>query len=276
MKDQKQSALADEMLSFLNANPLTSDLEWTKDWDFLYHFEAARQIIARDLLHAAGISADRTFRVLDFGYLHGLTQEFLHRAFPSAEMTVCDLPSSPIFENKNYLEAIARRHYLRLIPLNINDIGSLTEKYDVIIVGEVIEHLDPTQTASALQHLKQVANPGCILIVTTPNAAGLYNCWMTLRQKDVIQVSPIPNKTFGYGHIHLWSLKLLRETAEHFGWQFKDARFYHGREGEKFEEIKDTWVSLGAQINIRLLKFLTNRFPQWRGFFIAAFVTKNL
>lgn len=271
MKNLQQSLMAAEMLKFLQESSLPSDLEWTKDLDFLYYFEAERQRIVQELLSTAGVKPSGSIKILDFGFLHGLTQEFIHRALPNALITVCDLPSSPIFQDEKYLSIIKQRGYLRLLPLDLNDIQKLPEKFDVIILAEVIEHLDPTQTARALANLKQVANPGCILIVTTPNAAGLYNCWMTLRQKDAVQVAPLPNKTFGLGHIHLWTLKLLRETAEYHGWRFRGAQFYHGREAEKFEEIKAAWVGLGAQINIRLLKFLATRNPHWRGFFVASF-----
>ena len=261
--------------TFLESTPLSPDLEWTKDRDFLYHFEAQRQIQVRELLFGAGLQPDLPLKVLDVGYLHGLTQEFTRRAFPKATITVYDLPSSPIFSDKKYLTAIEARGYLKLIPRNIDDIKEGSEKYDVIILGEVVEHMDPTQVARALRSIRKVAAPNAVLIITTPNAAGLYNCYMTLRQKDAVQVAPIPDKTHGYGHIHLWSPKLLRETAAHCGWTFLDARFYHGREGEKFEEIKKAWVGLGAQINIRLLKILGDRFPHLRGFFVAAFTAKD-
>jgi hypothetical protein len=55
--ESEQSRHADEMLAFLEATPLSPDLDWTKDRDFLFHFEAARQIIVRNLLFAAGLRA---------------------------------------------------------------------------------------------------------------------------------------------------------------------------------------------------------------------------
>ena len=275
MKNKVQSALAAEMLTFLEETPLTKDLQWTKDLDFLYHFEAERQLIVRDLLDKAGVRPQSPIKVLDFGFLHGLTQEFFYRAFPQSKITVCDLPSSPIFESKTYLEAIGKRDYLRLVPLNLDDVTTLPEKYDVIILGEVIEHLDPTQVARAFVNLRKVASPKCVFIITTPNGAGFYNSWMMLQQKNVIQSPPIPDKTFGYGHIHLWSLNILKLTADHYGWTFLDARFYHGREGEMFEEVKAAWGSLGTQIKVRLLKFIAERTPKWRGFYVAAFTVKN-
>lgn len=271
METKKQSSLADQMLDFLSSTPLPPDLQWSKDRDFLFHFEAARHLIICQMLESAGITREKEIRVLDFGYLHGLTQEFLHRAFPRAAITVCDVPSSPIFGDAQYMASIEQRGYVKLIPCDIKDVGKLRDTFDVIILGEVIEHFDPTTTARALDDLKRITKPGGLLVVTTPNAAGLYNCWMTLRQRDIIQVAPLPNKTFGLGHIHLWSLRLLRETAEYFGWEFKEAQFYHGREAEKFEEIRSAWVGLNAQITIRLLRFLTNRNPAWRGFFVALF-----
>ncbi len=276
MRKPEQSKLATEMLAFLESTPLSPDLEWTKDRDFLFHFEAQRQIIVRELLIGAGLRPEALLKILDVGYLHGLTQEFTHRAFPKAMITVYDLPSSPIFSDKPYLAAIEARGYLKLIPQNIDDIKEGSEKYDVIVLGEVVEHMDPTQVARLFQNLKKVAAANAVLIVTTPNAAGLYNCYMTLRQKDAIQVAPIPNKTHGYGHIHLWSHRLLKETAEYSGWQHKDVRYYHGREGEKFEEINSHWVGLMAQINIRILKLLGDRFSHLRGFYVASFETRGL
>src|SRR5436309_14895305 len=97
---------AAEMLEFLEKSQLTPDLEWVKGRDFLRYFEAARSLIVRDMLLSAGIGREEAFEALDFGYLHGLVPEFLHRDFPGARITVFDLPSSPIFANQAYLSVI--------------------------------------------------------------------------------------------------------------------------------------------------------------------------
>jgi 2-polyprenyl-3-methyl-5-hydroxy-6-metoxy-1,4-benzoquinol methylase len=274
MKNTKQRELAAEMLSFLESTPLSPDLEWTKDRDFLFHFEAARQMIVRRLLAAAGLSAESSARILDIGYLHGLTQEFTHRAFPRAGITVFDLPSSPIFSDAAYLRAIEARGYLTLKAKNADELTPADGTFDVFILGEVIEHMDPTQVAGLLSNLSKMAAPGALLLITTPNATGLYNCYMTLRQGDAVQVAPIPNATHGYGHIHLWSLPILSQMAKYAGWSLVGSELYHGREGEKFEEISCAWVGLKAQIIIRALQFLADRNPNFRGFFVACY--KNL
>lgn len=270
-----QRQLADEMLTFLESTPLSPDLDWTKDRDFLFHFEAARQIIVRRLLMSAGLNSSKTARVLDVGYLHGLTQEFTHRAFPRAQITVFDLPSSPIFSDTAYLRAIEARGYLALKAKNADELTPADGAFDVFILGEVIEHMDPTKVARLLANLAKMASENAVLIITTPNAAGLYNCYMTFRQKDATQVPPIPNPTHGYGHIHVWNLPILARTAEHFGWSFRRAEYYHGREGEMFARINKQWSGLTAQINMRFIKILAGFKPNWRGFFVAAFTANN-
>ncbi len=267
-----QKAIAAEMLEFLRASPLTSDLEASRNWDYLFHFEANRHLLTRKLVESAGLGNDGAFRILDFGYLTGLTQEFLHRAFPEAHLVVCDRPTSPIFSDSRYLDAIRSREYLSLRACDINDAVEIREQFQVITLGEIIEHLDPTQVAMAFENLRKLAAPGAVMIVTTPNASSLYNCYMTLKQQDAVTVPPIPNETHGYGHIHLWSPNVLRATAEHFGWKFHAIEFYHGRDGEAFASLNRRWESLSAQLVMRSIKLAGDCFPKLRSFFVAAFI----
>ena len=140
-----------------------------------------------------------------------------------------------------------------------------------VLLGEIIEHLDPSHVLEILRKLRAVVAPGGVLVVTTPNGAGLYNCLMTLRNRDQIQVAPIPTPLVGIGHIHLWSGPVLRETAEYAGWKFKDIQYYHGREAEKFARARRIWGGLKAQLLLRGIEFLANRTPNYRGFFVATF-----
>ncbi|MEO8244355.1 MAG: selenide, water dikinase SelD [bacterium] len=71
----------------------------------------------RKLLLDAGFQPNTEFHVLDFGYLHGLVPEFLHRFFPRSRFTILDHPDSPNFRNAEYLSVIRQRDYLKLISL---------------------------------------------------------------------------------------------------------------------------------------------------------------
>jgi 2-polyprenyl-3-methyl-5-hydroxy-6-metoxy-1,4-benzoquinol methylase len=269
----EQRKLALDMMEFLKASPRGEATELACDLDFLYCFEAARHLIVRSLLERAGVPGAGAFEVLDFGYLNGLTQEFLHRAFPGAHITVCDLPSSPNFSDLDCMAAVKTRPYLTLLARNIDDIEGLPIQPRVIVLGEVIEHLDPTQVARALAALRKLAGPGCVLVVTTPNSGGVYNCYMTMTQGAEVTVPPIPNPLHGYGHIHLWSPNTLRKTAEHFGWTVKAVEYYHGREAEAFARLNRHWDSFKGQVLMRGVKLAGDCFPKLRGFFVATFTT---
>jgi 2-polyprenyl-3-methyl-5-hydroxy-6-metoxy-1,4-benzoquinol methylase len=273
-RETKQQ-LFEDIVAFLEALPPSSGLECTKLKDFLFHFEAARLLIVRDMLLACGIKPEEKMEVLDFGYLHGLFQEFVHRFFPNAHFQVCDRPDSPIFTDPAYLELIRQRTYLNLVPRDINDLDASMGPYRVILLGEIIEHLDPSRVMEVLRQFRKMIQPGGVLVITTPNGGSLYNCLMTLQEKDRVQVAPVPDPLTGVGHIHLWSGPVLRQTAEYVGWSFKNIKYYHGREGEKFVEVRKKWGSLKTQVLLRGIEFLANRTPRYRGFFVATFVAEK-
>ena len=93
-----------------------------EDWDYLFHFEAERLLTMRQALLDAGFKPDTEFQVLDFGYLHGIVPEFLHRFFPRSTFTVFDHPASPNFSNPEYLSLIQSRSYLTLKPCRLEQV----------------------------------------------------------------------------------------------------------------------------------------------------------
>ena len=269
-----QTELARQMRLFLDELPPSAELEMTKSDSYLYEFEAARLLIILDLLARSGIRPETQLDVLDFGYLHGLTPEFLHRFHPNARFTVYDRPDGPIFSDPRYLEVIKRRSYLKLLPGDINNLPETKDRYRVILLGEIIEHLDPTRVAAVLARLRRLIRPEGVLIITTPNAGGLYNSYMTMTGARAVVDAPIPHRVMGYGHIHLWTGAVLRQTAEYCGWKFADIRFYHGREGEMFADARTRWISLKSQVFLKTLKLLAEKFPKLRGFLVASFVAE--
>jgi hypothetical protein len=273
--DTDVKSLANEMVGWLKRCPPSVGLEASPDPTFLYkyalHFEAPRSLLVRQLMLDSGIKPEQEFAILDFGYLSGLTQEFIHRTFPKAKFTVYDHPDSPIFRDSNYLQTIKAMGYVELLASDVTKIQEINESYDVIILGEIIEHLDPTTVANLLKILRRAAKPNALLIVTTPNASGLYNCWMILTGKQRVQVAPIPDPVHGYGHIHLWSPVLLDQTAQHYGWKPQAVRFYHGRDGEMLDRIRNKWEGLKSYLLLRILEITTKKWPKLKGFFVSAY-----
>jgi 2-polyprenyl-3-methyl-5-hydroxy-6-metoxy-1,4-benzoquinol methylase len=189
-----QKAVAQEMKSFVEAIPSSANLDWVKDDEFLFFFEAERLLTMRKVLLAAGFQPESSFEVLDVGYLHGIVPEFLHRFFPKAQFKVLDYPTSPIFSNADYLRIIETRSYLKLLPLDLAQVEQMPGSFDLIVLGEIIEHMDPTTVARVVCCLRQKVRPASngLLVVTTPNGAGVFNVLSTLFGRDT-QVPPIPH-----------------------------------------------------------------------------------
>ncbi len=257
------------MLDFAREIPVSAGLEWVKDWDFLYHFEAERLLTMREVLLESGFKADSEFRVLDFGYLHGLVPEFLHRFFPRSRFIVLDHPDSPNFRNAEYLKLIHQRDYLRMEPCDIADVDKRADQFDLIILGEIIEHLDPTLVAKAATHLRKRVTESGRLLITTPNGAGIRNTADTFLGRDA-QCPPLPIAEMQYGHIHLWTPELLRRTLKLLGWEHDMTRFVHGFERWEFQKTNRHWGSLRHQVYLKSLYWAASLRPQWRGFTVSA------
>jgi 2-polyprenyl-3-methyl-5-hydroxy-6-metoxy-1,4-benzoquinol methylase len=263
-----QKELASAMLDFVRQIPVSSGLEWVKDWEFLYYFEAERLLVMREALLSAGFSPESNFQVLDFGYLHGLIPEFLHRFFPNAQFTVLDHPDSPNFQNEDYLQLIKTRKYLKLEPCDIRRVNEREGNFDLIVLGEIIEHLDPTLVADSVRSLRKKIRERGRLLITTPNGGGIKNLFYTLIGRDA-EHPVIPNETMNYGHIHLWPPQQLETTLQHYGWINDKTIFTHGFERWQFRQSNHHWGSLRHQILIKSLYLAAQLFSRWRGFMVS-------
>lgn len=224
-----------------------------------------------EALSTQGFTKDSRLDVLDVGYLHGLLPEFIHRAYPSAKFTVIDQSQSPVFNNPAYMRLIADRGYLTLLSHDLKACDSLPGTYDLVVLGEVIEHLDPTEVTKILQALRKKISPGGMLLITTPNAIGIFNAVMAFLEKENVVMAPIPDAMMGYAHIHLWSARLLEQTANYCGFKKVYLQFYSGREDEKFARDAEHFSSFRHFVWLKFAKWISNRFPTRRGFFVASF-----
>jgi 2-polyprenyl-3-methyl-5-hydroxy-6-metoxy-1,4-benzoquinol methylase len=263
-----QKELASAMLDFVRQIPASADLEWVKDLNTLYYFEAERLLVMKQAMLDAGFSPESSFEVLDFGYLHGLIPEFLHRFFPQARFTIFDHPDSPNFKNQDYLRLIKSRSYLKLESCDIAHLDQREGKFDLIILGEIIEHLDPILVARSTGALQKKIAPQGRLLITTPNGAGIKNLFFTLIGRDSEQ-AVIPNETMSYGHIHLWPPQQLEQTLQHYGWKNDKIYFTHGKDGSALSDSNHHWGSLRYQLFTKGLYFMAQLFPRWRGFTVS-------
>lgn len=66
----------------------------------------------------------------------------------------------------------------------------LEKEYDVIVFGDVIEHLD--NPGNALKNIKKLMSQDTILVLTTPNVWGIFNLKNIFFKKEIVH----PDHTF--------------------------------------------------------------------------------
>ena len=88
---------------------------------------------------------------------------------------------------------------------------SLNEKFDLVILTEVIEHLEDDKLA--LKRIYRLLDKGGIAIISTPsNNAPLYRLGMTKKFDERV------------GHVRRYSLEGLVEMCEKTGFEVLDTR----------------------------------------------------
>jgi hypothetical protein len=215
----------------------------------------------------------RQLNILDFGYLRGMLPKVI-LSFRRAHYTVFDHPGADFFRNTAE-QALAERLNVVVESCDLTDRAALRAKlvskpkFDAIILGEVVEHLDPTVAADVIATLAQSLGSRGKLIVTTPNLFGIANVARHLIGKDV-QELPFGHEVMIQGHIHLWSPSMLRKVFAACGLVPRPTFYYHGLEGTQYRQSNKEWRSLGYQAWHKSLHILAVSRACWRGFFVLA------
>jgi 2-polyprenyl-3-methyl-5-hydroxy-6-metoxy-1,4-benzoquinol methylase len=266
-----KSELAQQMYDFIKPIPSSMELDGYKDLEFLFYYEAERFSNIRDLVFANGFRSEEEFQILDVGYLHGLIPEFLQRSFPKANITVIDHPDSPVFKNAEYKKLIQTRNGVEVLPCNLEDVDRLKKKFHLVILGEVIEHLDPTFTVNAIAKIRAMMHDKGCLIITTPNLTSLRNSVANIIGNN-LHAAVVPDELMMWPHIHEWPPKQLKSTLEHYGWQMSQIRFYSAFERHQLAHPKKHGIPFGRLIYRWACYLVTQRVPRLRDMFLASFV----
>ncbi|MEZ5141933.1 MAG: class I SAM-dependent methyltransferase [Acidimicrobiales bacterium] len=88
------------------------------------------------------------------------------------------------------------------------------EPAQLVIAGEVIEHLD--DPGSFLAGLHTLLAPGGLMIITTPNAYGLFNVFASLARREINHPD----------HVVMFTWQTLATMAERHGWEPVETRMY--------------------------------------------------
>lgn len=121
--------------------------------------ESARRVIEQALA-TVGRPTATVRRVLDLPCGHGRVLRFLRAAFPSAEITACDLNRDGVDFCANHLGAIPVHSHPE--PARVPLVGG----FDLIWCGSLLTHLPQSRCADFLALFHRVLAPGGLAVVT--------------------------------------------------------------------------------------------------------------
>lgn len=171
------------------------------------------------------LAQNKKLTVLDLGSGTGEWIYQIPQRFPQHSYYGCDLAGTVITQNKKNKKNI---HW------SVQDIQKTSYKdkmFDVVIAGEVIEHLSDTD--SFLADIHRVLKPKGLLFLTTPNLASwLDRCMLlmglqpfstevsnlsrTFGRESFYKLLLLPSKSDSAGHLRCFTKKALFSVLSHF------------------------------------------------------------
>lgn len=115
---------------------------------------------------------------------------------------------------------------------------------DVVVAGEVIEHLD--DPGSFLHGMHHLVAPGGVLVVTTPNASGLVNSFSVLANLEVNHPD----------HVLMFTCRTLDAMLVRQGWAPFEHRVYVQEVKSTGTTTRDRVLTGGAKVVLGLERLL--------------------
>lgn len=132
------------------------------------------------------------------------------------------------------------------VDIETEPIPCSSDKFDFILCGEVIEHLE-VDPMYMLHSFNRVLKTGGILLLTTPNINSSKNLWKMLRNKDPYFYLNYQKGAFLYRHNYEYSMSTLKEVLVCSGFKGKMWSEY-SFEDPVFEDI-DKLSNIGMIIS---------------------------
>jgi 2-polyprenyl-3-methyl-5-hydroxy-6-metoxy-1,4-benzoquinol methylase len=153
---------------YLNAL-LVSYLLWQHHFKMLMFFKRGLSVLIKQ---EEGL-------VLDIGSGHGLNSYLVHQVFSDVFIDVVDINNTSLDMTKVMLSAPNVSFYNKDIFDYKPD-----SKYDLIILGELLEHLDDPE--KLLYHVKEMLSPAGVLWLTVPtNAPAIDHVYLFRNEQEI-------------------------------------------------------------------------------------------
>lgn len=167
--------------------------------------------------------------LLDLGCGDGSYIDFLSKKYNGMRFTGSDVSNKIVDLNREKSEY----SHFNFFAHDFNKVLFSEKKYDIIIAGELIEHLENTD--NFFISIKNILKDDGILIITTPNLASwLDRCMLLIGWQPFSTEVSYVSRTFGrkrfyklfgisdsvtVGHLRLFTPKALTDLAEFYGFK---------------------------------------------------------
>ena len=159
------------------------------------------------------INAQKKARILDYGCDSGFLLESIRKKYPSQHYEVCGA------DINEHALAYARKKYPSFTFFDINDAFFEKERFDVVILSHVLEHIPDRE--KLVNNLKKLLNTHGTLIIVVPQERIRGDCTIPEILYNVIR--------FRFENPHLVKINFdaLRELLATQGFQIKKHKYLH-------------------------------------------------
>ena len=127
--------------------------------------------------------------------------------------------------DKDAIDFLSQKGYDNIVFYNMDNLGNLEFKPEVIVFGETIEHL--TNLGCALDNIKKITNDKCELLISTPNAVYIMNFFNSIGKKEGAHED----------HKVLFSYQTLKQLLESKSFEIINVIYtFLDREGESYKK----------------------------------------
>jgi ubiquinone/menaquinone biosynthesis C-methylase UbiE len=180
----------------------------------LLDIEYDRKVLTEVLMRARALLKTRKVVYLDVGSGMCTTTQFVVNALRPERVICADIDES-------FLERCREKGFeIVKVDLNAETLPLESGTVDLVTAFEVVEHL--WDKDNMLKEVYRVLKQGGLLILSTPNLAAWANRLLLLVGKTPFyyDVSPKrPLSKYGYGHVNLYTLELLRKHLFSHGFE---------------------------------------------------------
>lgn len=165
----------DVMTYYMNAL-LVSQILWKHHFNIFMDFQKNLKLLFK---------SDAPLKILDIGPGHGFFSFLVKKTFPGyRQLDIVDISDTSLEMTKNIIGFDDSK--INYFKQDIFDYAD-TNKYDFIVLGEVIEHLD--EPKKILQKLANLLNPGGYIWITAPtNSPALDHVYLFKSREEIINL----------------------------------------------------------------------------------------